>query len=484
MAFVTVAWMFGAVWHTVTTGAPLTLFARGLGASHFQFGLLAAMPYIAALAALPGSLLVERTGDRKRLFLFCHYLQRSLWVVIAVAPVLLVSQFGPAASPRAVTIALALIFLMYTSGAFGGPAWVSWMADVVPPRVRGAYFARRRMWGMVTAIPACVGVGWGLSRLAREGLPSVAGVPAVVFWCAALFVGVSVFGLLDIALFQPLPHRPRQPRDDGRLLHSMLAPLKDRPFVALSLFVGAMNFTVGFTNQFATLYVIERMKLDHVHAQLMLLAAPMVLQLLMLPAWGAAVDRVGRKPLLILSGLGLVPMSFGWCLMGSGGSVWLGYLLYAGGATLWTGVEVANFNAVIDATGRGAGGSGYHAANTMIVNLAGCVGGLVAGVVASQIGTAVWQPLVAIRPLDFYDALFALSGAVRILAVVVIAPMMIEPTARSLGYTIRFLFTYTLGRFLPQPAQGDFGETPAVPLATEPVRLVSQDEGEPVRTAA
>lgn len=445
LAFVTIAWMFGAIWHTVTTGAPLTLFAKGLGASHFQFGLLAAMPYVAALLAVPGSLLVERTGDRKRLFLDCHFLQRGLWFVIAAAPLVMISWYGEAAMPRAVTLFLALVFLMYAAGATGGPAWVSWMADVVPKRVRGAYFARRRMWGISTAVPTAVLIGWGLDKLAGGGSGHVMGVPPVVFWCGALFLVVAFFGLTDIALFRPLPHAAKPPRTGGGLMASMLAPVKDKPFMALSCFVGAINFTVGFTNQFATLYVIEKMKVDHVHAQLMLLAAPMLLTLLLLPAWGAAVDKMGRKPLMILSCMGLIPMGFGWCVMGEG-NAWLGYVLYAGGATLWTGIEVANFNAVIDASGKKGGGSGYHAVNTVIINAAGCLGGLTAGGIAALIGSGTWQPLAGYRAADFYDALFTLSGSVRVLTLVLLAPLLWEPGAKGVTQTATFLVRFTLVR--------------------------------------
>ena len=53
-----------------------------------------------------------------------------------------------------VAIFMALILLMHSAGAVGGPGWMSWMADIVPDRVRGKYFSRRRQWGIVTAIPA------------------------------------------------------------------------------------------------------------------------------------------------------------------------------------------------------------------------------------------------------------------------------------------------------------------------------------------
>src|SRR3954470_21943983 len=65
LELVTLTWVFGAVWNTTVTGAPLTRFAAELHASPWQFGLLTAMPFIGSLLSLPASLLIERTGARK-----------------------------------------------------------------------------------------------------------------------------------------------------------------------------------------------------------------------------------------------------------------------------------------------------------------------------------------------------------------------------------------------------------------------------------
>src|SRR5690349_7823565 len=87
---VTLAWIFGSVWATATAGAPLTLFATSLRASSFQFGLLSALPFIASLISMPSSLLIERTGQRKRIFLWGQYPNRLLWFAIALVPMYMV----------------------------------------------------------------------------------------------------------------------------------------------------------------------------------------------------------------------------------------------------------------------------------------------------------------------------------------------------------------------------------------------------------
>src|SRR5437588_7958757 len=62
MEIITLGWLFGSVWNTATTGSPATVFLKELDASPFQFGVVAALPFIASLLSLPASLLIERTG--------------------------------------------------------------------------------------------------------------------------------------------------------------------------------------------------------------------------------------------------------------------------------------------------------------------------------------------------------------------------------------------------------------------------------------
>src|SRR5438874_7377453 len=113
--------------------APYSLFARDLGASQFQIGILAALPFLASLVSMPASLFTERTGARKPLFLLSLYAQRLLWFPIAILPLWMTLHGlhglrGSKQSALPIAVFMTLILLMHAAGAIGGPAWMSWMA--------------------------------------------------------------------------------------------------------------------------------------------------------------------------------------------------------------------------------------------------------------------------------------------------------------------------------------------------------------------
>jgi hypothetical protein len=157
---------------------------------------------------------------------------------------------------------------------------------------------------------------------------------------------------------------------------------------------------------------------------------------------------MGMKPVLAIASLGLVPVGLGWCFMGAGSNTaWLGFVLSAAGAALWTGVEVANLNFVLefsstrgDDSGKSSGGSSYVAVNSVIINIAGCLGGLASGVIASCLKDWHWTPgILGLGDITFYEVLFALSGVLRLVAAVVFLPMIHEQGAATAVEAIRFM---------------------------------------------
>lgn len=442
MSAVTIAWLFGAVWMHAIAGSPLTVFASKLGCSNFEFGLLAAMPFVAALLSLPASVLIDRSGRRDTIFFLGLYPNRLLWFPMALLPIWVITQYGWGYSPVAIFLFLAFTFLLQAGQGIGGPAWVSWMADVVPDRVRGRYFARRRQLGILTAIPAALVAGWAVDRYALA--PGASNLDAL--WvCAIIFMIAATFGLVDIAAFHLVPHA-RRPKPRMPLLKMLLHPLKNHRFLWFSAGTATLWFAVAGQGQFVNKYLVDQLHLKGVEVQLMVLVGPMLAQLIVLPIWGKTIDRYGKKPAMLIAILGLVPIGIGWVFM-HGGHIWLGYLLGALGAALWTGVEVANFNLVIELSGtdsdpksEGGGGTAYVAINTVIVNIAGCLGGLFYGTIAEYFSwmTAYDTGIAWLSSVSFYHVVFAVSAILRLAAVF---PMLRvhEPEAEPTLDALRFM---------------------------------------------
>jgi MFS family permease len=434
LRYITCAWIFGSVWQMTITSEPVTLFAQKLGASNFQFGLLTALPFIASLLSVVGSVLVELTGRRKSLFLSTLYPQRAMWLVIGLVPLWMITRGGWGIAPQSLSLFLWMVFAMYAVGCIGGPAWTCWMADVVPPRINGKFFSRRRQWGNVTAIPAAVFVGFFLDRI------SAADSLSTLRWCAILFIACAFCGLADIHLFSSVPAISAKPADPARVLQNFKSPLTDRPFLLFSTYTGILTFANNLLGQFATLFLLDHAGASNMATQLIVVVAPMIGQLLVLGVWGRAADRTGKKPLLIIASAGLIPVALAWCFVGPR-TLWLGYILSGLGAALWAAVEVSNLNLILE-KGRSQGrdgGSSFVAVNTVIINFAGCLGGLTAGGIAQVLGGWHWRPIEAMREVNFYDVLFIACALARLAAAVAILPALKERGARSIGETVAFI---------------------------------------------
>ena len=432
---VTIAWMFGSVWQNISTGAPLTIFATQLGATNFEFGLLAAIPFLAALLSLPASLLIDRSGRRDYLFFLGLYPNRLLWIAAALLPIAIVRHFGVASSPVAVFAFLSVIFLINAGAGMSGPAWVHWMSDVVPARIRGRYFARRRQLAVLTGIPASIAVGWLLDRY--TGAPPM----TLLLLCGGIFCTAAVFGTIDTATFHFIPHTRRRTPRRG-MIAGLLQPFKNGRFVLFCLGSGVLWFAVAGQGQFVNKFLVDRLKIHSVSVQMIVLVAPMLAQLIMLPVWGRTIDRFGKKPAMVIAILGLVPVGFGWLFL-HGNNVWLAYLLTIAGATMWTGVETANFNLTIelsglDKTGK-SGGSAYVALNSVILNVAGFCGGLFYGEVAQRFQALHYDShLAGVGTITYYELLFLISSSLRMLAVLPIL-LMREPEAQPTFEALRFM---------------------------------------------
>jgi len=398
------AWFFGAIWMYLTSGAPLTQYAKGLRLGGFEFGLLAALPYLGALAQFPGSFLIERYGRRKAVFLGFGIAQRLVWGLIALIPWALPDRAWPAAL-------LILVTLSAASGHLASPAFVSWMADLVPYRLRGRYFSRRSQLGQAVGIVVTLVIGYLLDRAQLVDRATLLRTISIAFAAGA------VVGAVDYVCFVPVPAREHRSPDRRLSLAAVLRqPLANRSFRRFLGFNATLTFGIGYIGQFIWLYLLDVVGMDNMQANLMLVVVPGVVTMTCYPLWGRLVDRLGRRPVLIIACLLIVHGALAWIFVRKD-NWWLGYLAALLATAAWPGIEVASFNLILGMI-RSKGdersrGSSYVAINSLVVAGAGMLSGLFGGAVAHWLGNA-WRGTFLGWPLTYHGVLFLISGGLRL----------------------------------------------------------------------
>ena len=396
-----VAWIFGAAWLYLTTGAVFTRFAKLLNMPAFGYGVLAALPFAVSMAQLPVSYFITRYGHRKSLFITVGAIHRLLWLPIGAIPWLLPAGWQWQGL-------LVLFAVMWLAGQTTTPIWVSWMADLVPGRIRGRYFTRRGQLGQLIGVIVTLLAGYALDHAPTTALLKVV--------CVAL--GISgLFGLVDFLFFVKVPDVQRvKPNPDVRIWEMLRAPLRDRNFLRFLGFTTTLTFAVGFIGQFAWLYVFDVAQLSNTQANAMMVVMPLVIFVLIGPMWGRLLDRFGRKPVLLIAGLIIVPGTLGWLFISRDHWVW-GYLLVVASTAAWPGIEAGNFNILLNLSDAGEGrtsGSAYVAINSAACAVAGVLSGLFGGAVAQILSD--WHSTFFGYALTYHSVLFIISAVLRLAA--------------------------------------------------------------------
>jgi MFS family permease len=445
MRLVTVAWLFGSTWWNLCLlGVPITLYAKTLGATDFHIGLLTALPFLALLVSIPASILIDSSGERKKIFMIGLLVQRFMWFPIVVIPTWLIwGNSHEATKHLALWVFIAMMLVMYASQAVGGPAWLSWMADLVPKRIRGRYFARRRQLGIIPAIPALLLVGYAINQFAGPDSSEHAKLVTI----GIIFLIGAVCGIIDIILFKWVPHTKPSKAPKGQLLRSILEPLQDKRFLGFSLAVAITGFTAAPLGMFLTLYLNKHLGVDASTTQIMLLVLPLVVQMIFWPVWGQMVDLMGMRPTILIASLGQIPLFLAWIMVGQG-QLWMGYVLGAGMMVLASGIDAVNLQTILGSSGAkqmtddgeklADASTNFPAANSLVVGAAGFLGGILGGVLMEKTQHLSFDPGM-VRPIGHYEVLFVVVCILRLVLTLAILPMLQEPDAKSTVQATRFL---------------------------------------------
>lgn len=439
LKFVLYAWTFGSVWLWSITGAAMTQFSREMGLPEYGFGILATLPFVGTLLQVPASYLLEKYGRRKLAFLWLAGLGRMMWTVTAMIPWLL-----PEARAWWWPAMLVSLLISWSFMQASAPAWMNWMSDVIPRQIRGRYFGVRNLIGQPIGLVTTLGIGYVMDQAAM-----VQGIhPDLMLKITSAILGVAgLMGTLDILChrFVDDPANEVEPNTDS-LVRMMLRPLKDREFRRFLAFNFTLTLAIGCIGQYIWLYALDIVGWSYWWSNIMLIGIPLCVRTLSFFVWGRLIDRLGKKPVMMITCALSVCDSIGWLLIGPDHFV-LGYLLVLVTVFAWPGMEVANFNFILNMAGGGrdkdrAGGTSYVAVTAIAVGLGGVFSGLLGALAAKTLGG--WSrelPVLDIH-LTYHSVLLIGMGVLKLASLFWLLGLH-EPKAVGTRDAIRYMTTST-----------------------------------------
>jgi hypothetical protein len=302
--------LFGTV---VAPGTIMNVFFKNqLGASSASLGLLVALLNLASAFNLISIVVFGRVRRVKPFWMIVTVAHRVLGFVPAAVAIAVARGGSRVAGAQAILIVLAISWAFANLGTSG---WWRWMADVVPEDIRSAFFGRRS-----AAINAVTMIWFLLATVVLDVFKN-----AEVFWAYfALFAIGGIGGVVEAALYAFIPEPlPREPKPAFKW-SDVLEPLRDMNFLRFSLSIALWGFSTNILGPFVAPYITSP---DGAAAPNIWLGIMMVLTQLCYVAtstsWGVLMDRIGRKPVVLLGSLFplswaiyffLTPGNYAWIL--------------------------------------------------------------------------------------------------------------------------------------------------------------------------
>lgn len=372
-----------------------------LGAGDLEFGLLVAIPQVAAFLQIPFSVLVNKTGKRKIYMLTLGLFSRMLWMLFGLLPLL-------RAVPDDRFPLLILIVLLGLSSACGSVinvTWFPWYSDLAPLKIRGRWLSFRDMLNGFLGLPFGLLVAWLLDALG-------VGSRFIV-----IFLIGGALGCLDMICFGFVKEVPMTTDNSIPLRRSLVAICHNKPFMKVTLMWTIWCFTANMSGSYLTPYAMNTMGLNFLQITLFGTVAASLATVIMVPRWGRAIDFFGSRSVMLISCIGasLTPLFY---LLSTPGNIWPTLLHNLIGAFFWCGCNLAS-NSIQLFTSPDQDRSTYIAFFSCITCLAGTALGTMCG---GWFLDACERAQLFTGWFDRYMVLIVLSVVLRFVSTLILVP--------------------------------------------------------------
>jgi MFS family permease len=326
----------------------VTRFALLLGALPSQLGMLAAIGQLSLVFQLFGFALTRRGTSRKSIIIKLATAGRALALFYGILPFLFPQYI-------AIWVFLALLSVSTSLHAMGTNAWIAWISDMVPERLRGRFFSWRSRYFMVAGLfvgyflgavvdlfdPHTLGIFERFVRLPNVRLvaPEYLNVAFIL-----VFLIAAVFGFLGILILRKQPERKKEV-ESGSIMQTFKDSLCDTNFRRFLIYNSWWMLALGVGSPFWQPFMIQKLHMSLVNIQIYGTISALAAILALRP-WGSVIDRFGNKAAMrvaIILG-GINPLV--WIFVNTH-TTWVLYLEAITSGIMWSGANIVAMNFVL-----------------------------------------------------------------------------------------------------------------------------------------
>ncbi|HIH34699.1 MAG TPA: MFS transporter [Nanoarchaeota archaeon] len=382
----------------------LPAYAIALGATNRQVGLLTSTASLfAPMSQLLSLKRLHQGVSRRKIVLTSVFFHATLLLPILAIPFIFPEEFRVAV--------LILLFSLYAISAnFGGPAWASWMGDLVPSQVRGKYFGRRNRVAGVFTLLATLTAGIVLNQFTGD---------KIFIGFAMLFFAACIFRLISL-YYLSLKYEPSlvlSGEQERFSLINFVKKMKNDNFSRFVLYASLVTFSTSIAGPFFAVYMLRELHFSYMTFTLVTVSAS-IASLLAMVYWGKNIDRFGSVKILRMCGLlvGIVPIL--WIF--ARGDIFMIVLIQLLAGFSWAGYNLAVFNFVNDSATQQ-----QRATFFAYFNILGGIGVFL----GANLGGWLSSYKIPLYPGIFVSAFFTvflLSGILRLLDYIIFLPKIKE----------------------------------------------------------
>src|SRR3989338_7470990 len=277
----------------------ITPYALALGATNLIVGLISTLPgFLGNLTQLYTTQLIKKKS-RKSLVFFAILMQALLWIPLIFVGVLY--YFYPAIREYLPWMLLTIYSLLIIFGSSAGPAWNSWMKDLIVKN-SGKYFGTRNRIVNLAIVISMAFAGLILSYFTKSLLIGF----FIIFFIAFLARLISSFLLLK--QYEP----PFTYKDNSYFsFKQFLQKMSSNNFGRFVILVSLISFATSIAGPFFAVYMLRDLGFSYIQFTIVSTGA-IISMIIFLPRWGVFADSFGNVKVLKLTSLFITIIPLLW----------------------------------------------------------------------------------------------------------------------------------------------------------------------------